>query len=382
MIQELTITGIRNIHTVSLKPAEHINVLYGANGSGKTSVLEAIHMLGLARSFRTPLIRKVISEGAERCTVFGRIETIEQSMIPIGVSRNVIDDSLLIRVDGETVRTVSALARLMPIQVINADTFNILEGSPKLRRKFIDWGVFHVKHSTFFAEWQRMQKVLKQRNSLLRRGSIESAELTSWNTEVAKAAEVIDQLRYHYIQQLVPVFNEVLQALTSFEQLSIQYYRGWDKNKALFDVLQSSLQRDLQIGHTSSGPQRADLKIRLGKHNVVDILSRGQLKLVICALKLAQGVLYSQQHKRDCIFLIDDLPSELDAGNRQKLCTALEQMQCQAFITCVDKEVLAHCWQPELDVRMFHVKHGFIELDENPEKQSIRLAERLEIAHE
>ena len=381
MIQQLSITDIRNLSSVSIKPSLSVNVLYGLNGSGKTSVLEAIHILGVARSFRTSRIKPVINRDAEVCTVFGRLGVTSGS-IPVGVSRNLRDETLQIRVSGENLKSTSELARLLPLQVINPDTFRLLEGSPKLRRNFIDWGVFHVKHHDFFPLWKRMQKALKQRNSLLRHGRINGSELTSWNIEFEKAASAIDVLRSDYIQRLTPVFSEVLSELTDLDNLTLQYYRGWDKERSLNEVLASGLARDAQSGYTHSGPQRADLRIRVGKVNAVDVLSRGQMKLVVCALKLAQGFLYKELSGKQCVFLVDDLPSELDIPHRLALCQLFQKMNCQTFITCVEKEALENCWLPETEVKMFHVKHGQITLDDNPGQQSIRRAESLEIEHE
>ena len=381
MIQQLTITAIRNLAPVTLQLSPAVNVLFGLNGSGKTSVLEAIHILGVARSFRTSRIKPVINRDARECTVFGRIGTNSQ-VIPVGVSRNSQEETRQIRVSGESLKSTAELARLLPLQVINPDTFSLLEGSPKLRRNFIDWGVFHVKHQDFFPLWKRMQKALKQRNSLLRHGRINDFELTSWNLEFEKAATVIDQLRDEYIQKLTPVFNRVLSELSDLNNLTIQYYRGWDRDRSLQEVLTSALERDMRSGYTHAGPQRADLRIRVGKGSAVDILSRGQLKLVVCALKLAQGFLYQEMQNKQCIFLVDDLPSELDIPNRQKLCQLFQTMKCQTFITCVDKGALANCWLPDTDVKMFHVKHGQITVDEHPGQQSICRAESLEIEHE
>ncbi|MGB0360792.1 MAG: DNA replication/repair protein RecF [Endozoicomonas sp.] len=381
MIQQLNINQIRNLLSVSLQPSPYVNILYGFNGSGKTSILEAIHLLGVARSFRTSRIKPVINKESETCTVFGRLGG-SSGAIPIGVSRNIMDESLLIRVSGESLKSTSELVKLLPLQVINPDTFRLLEGSPKLRRCFIDWGVFHVKHQDFFPIWKRMQKALKQRNYLLRHGKINGSELASWNAEFEKSAKTIDELRSGYVQKLIPVFKQVLSELLDIDDLNIQYYRGWDKERDLKEVLEYGLDRDIQSGYTHAGPQRADLRVRINRGNAIDILSRGQLKLVVCALKLAQGFLYKEIQGKQCVFLVDDLPSELDMVNRQKLCRLFQKMECQTFITCVDKEALESCWLPETEVKMFHVKHGQVELDAPPGQQSFRRTESLEILNE
>ena len=381
MIQQLTISDIRNLASVSFHPSSSINVLYGLNGSGKTSVLEAIHLLGMARSFRSTRLRPVINRESEKCTVFARLQTNDLGVVPVGVARDVKDEAFQIRVGGETLRSTSELAKLLPLQVINPDTFRLLEGSPKLRRHFIDWGVFHVKHRDFIPLWKRMQKALKQRNSLLRHGRINSSELPAWDLEFVKAAEAVDKLRQAYLERLIPVFHDVLSQLTDLTEISISYYRGWDKERPLIDVLQDGLQRDIQTGYTHSGPQRADLRVKLGKVNAVDILSRGQLKLVVCALKLAQGFLYTELSGKKCIFLVDDLPSELDTPHRRALCRLFQEMGCQTFITCVEHTALENCWLPEAEVRVFHVKQGTIQLDEEP-REEIRQVKSLEIEHE
>ena len=381
-IHKLNITDVRNLTSVSFRPSSSINIFYGLNGSGKTSILEAIHILGLARSFRTTRIKPVVQTGSEKYTVFGLIDDLQKStLLPVGISRGLSDEGAQIRIAGESIKSSSELARLIPIQVINPDTFKLLEGAPGLRRNFIDWGVFHVKHKEFFPVWKNMQKALKQRNSFLRHGRISESELSVWNHEFSKSAALVDQLRGDYIEQLLPYFYRILGVLCDLDGIKISYYRGWDKDRSLDDILQKGLNRDLLSGYTHSGPQRADLRVRTEKANAIDTLSRGQLKLVVCALKLAQGCLLSETTDNKCIFLVDDLPSELDALHRRALCHLLQQMDSQVFITCVDQDSLTDCWLPEVECKMFHVKQGQIELIENPVR-AIRQAKSLEIEHE
>ena len=210
-IRKLTITDVRNVRSASLEPSADVNVFYGQNGSGKTSLLEAIHILGVARSFRTPKVKPVIRAGAEKMTVFGLIDPSNgKQSLPVGVSKGLLDDNTLIRVAGETLYSSSELASLLPLLVINPDTFKLLEGSPGIRRNFIDWGVFHVKHDTFLPAWKSMQKALKQRNALLRQGRVSESELLVWNHEFVNAAEQVDILRKAHIEQLLPYFYNIL----------------------------------------------------------------------------------------------------------------------------------------------------------------------------
>lgn len=170
------------------------------------------------------------------------------------------------------------------MQLINPDSFRLLEGAPKIRRQFLDWGVFHVE-PRFMAAWQRLQKALRQRNSWLRHGTLDAASQAAWDRELCLASAEIDEYRRNYIKALKPVFERTLSELVELDGLTLSYYRGWDKDRELNEVLASSLHRDQQMGHTQAGPQRADLRLRIGANNAADILSRGQQNLwcVHCA---------------------------------------------------------------------------------------------------
>ncbi|WP_252177764.1 DNA replication/repair protein RecF [Endozoicomonas sp. 4G] len=366
-IHKLMIKDVRNLASATFSPSPDINIFYGLNGSGKTSILESIHLLGLARSFRSARLKPVIRHKQGKCTVFAQLQSNNDRLIPVGVSRDLEEENFQIRVAGESLKSTSELARLLPLQIINPDTFKLLEGSPRQRREFLDWGVFHVKHSEFLPLWKRTQKALKQRNSLLRHGKMTGSSLSSqlsvWDVELVRAAEAVDQLRQQYFDQLTPVFQEVLSQLTSLADIKITYYRGWDRERSLAEVLKENAVRELQTGYTQSGPQRADIRVRLEGNNAVDILSRGQLKLVVCALKLAQGYLFSKVTNSQCVFLVDDLPSELDAPHRKAMCKILQNMQSQVFITCVEPGALVDCWEPGIDLKVFHVKQGSVNLE-------------------
>jgi DNA replication and repair protein RecF len=357
-LTRFTVTAVRNLHPVTLSPSPRINILSGDNGSGKTSLLEAIHLLGLARSFRSTRLLPVIQYEQAQCTIFGQVQLGHGALSSLGISRD-RQGAFQIRIDGQNARSAAQLAETLPLQLINPDSFRLLEGVPKVRRQFLDWGVFHVE-PRFLPAWQRLQKALRQRNSWLRRGTLDSASQAAWDRELCLASDEIDGYRRSYIQALKPEFERVLAQLLEVSGLTLSYSRGWDKERDLSEVLSSSLLRDQQLGHTQAGPQRADLRIRHGAHNAVDILSRGQQKLVVCALKIAQGHLLNQTKRGQCIYLVDDLPSELDQQHRSALCRLLEDLDCQVFITCVDHELLRDGWSTETPVAMFHVEHGRI----------------------
>ncbi|WP_016915610.1 DNA replication/repair protein RecF [Vreelandella stevensii] len=353
-IKELTFHGLRNLAPTTLQPSPRINVLHGDNGSGKTSLLEGIHVLGMGRSFRTRQLKHAIQTDAPYMALHGRLAGDPE--VTLGVRRLRTQRELELRLRGEKGVRLAELVEAMPLQLINPDAFRLLEGSPAGRREFLDWGVFHVKHH-FLDAWRRTRRAVKHRNALLRRGRMVANELVVWEQELAQWGEEMDRLRLEWFSQFLPMFEETLHKLLPLPGLTLRYARGWDKQRSLAEVLRDSRETDQQMGFTQQGPQRADLRIRLNKQPAVEVLSRGQQKLVVSALKLAQGRLLESTTQRHCIYLIDDLPAELDDRHRHQFCHLLEEMQCQAFITSVEATALRNSWQPGTDIKMFHVKH-------------------------
>ncbi|WP_207060735.1 DNA replication/repair protein RecF [Motiliproteus sp. SC1-56] len=361
-LQSLTISGLRNIASLQLVLAPRTNIFSGPNGSGKTSILEAVHLLSLARSFRTSKYKHYIRHEEPHCTLFGRVAAPEGGVLPVGVQRDQ-GGTLKVRIAGETVESLATLAELLPVQLINADTFALLEGSPGVRRQFMDWGGFHLE-PRFFSAWKATRRALKQRNSLLKYGKLEPSVRAAWDAQLVARAEELDGYRTRYIEALIPCFERLLAELVELEGLRLQYYRGWDRNRPLDQVLAEGLERDRAQGFTQQGPQRADLRVKVGGVAAAEILSRGQQKLVVSALKVAQGYLLKELMGRHCIYLIDDLPAELDAQHRQRLCMLLERMNTQVLVTCTDASAFAGCWSNDTDVQEFPIRDG--KLANNP----------------
>ena len=278
---------------------------------------------------------------------------------PLGVSRD-LQGGLQAKIGGENLRSSSELAEHLPLQVINADSFDLLLGSPGYRRQFLDWGVFHVEHR-FHGVWQRFQKALKQRNSLLRHGKISDADLRPWDRELCEAGESVDEQRAQYFAELEPLFQRLVPRLSpDLGGVELRYRRGWDKSTSLQQALEGSARADREQGFTHVGPQRADVKVLSGAHAASEVLSRGQQKLVVCALKLAQGQLLSQRKGRSCLYLVDDLPAELDRQHCRRVAEVLMELETQVYITCVDTKEFAEAWPGEWLEKsaMFHVEHG------------------------
>jgi len=361
-LQRLLIQNLRNLNAVDINPSDRVNLIFGLNGSGKTSLLEAINVLALGRSFRSHKYKPLINHQQQDFTVFGKVITDEGTEIPIGIQRN-LNGEVQLKANGVPVNSIADLAVYLPVQVINSDTFLLLEGSPKVRRQFMDWLVFHVEHQ-FYPHWKDLQRCLKHRNSLLRRDRIDPFELSTWDKELAQLTEVIHSFRQSCVDQFTTVFHDLLTEFITLDDISISYQRGWDKHKNYIQVLTENFERDKRFGLTHSGSHRADLRITVSGQDAAEILSRGQQKLLVCALKIAQGLVFSRLTGRKCIYLVDDLPAELDERHRKLLTHWLHKMNTQVFITGVEQESLVASWQdkPDVDLKMFHVEHGEVKV--------------------
>lgn len=365
-ISRLAVQQFRNITLADLSFSPEINLIYGENGSGKTSILEAISLLGMGRSFRSHKYKTLINRDCDSLTIFSKLEEKGGVVLPLGVSR-FRNGTAEYRAAGESVPSAAELAKHLPVQVIEAHTFSLLEGSPNHRRQFMDWLVFHVEPE-FYPAWKAAQKCLKQRNSLLKRGSIEGFELAPWDLELIQQSEVIRACRQRCFDQLKLVFEELCSSVFPDQDAVITFYPGWERNSNYAQVLEASRSRDIASGYTHNGVHRADLRIKFGKALAIDVLSRGQQKLLVCALKVAQGILFNRLTGRRCVYLVDDLPSELDSANRGHLASWLKKIDCQVFVTGVDRDVMLDSWSEykDLDLCVFHVKHGKIEEEKYP----------------
>jgi DNA replication and repair protein RecF len=363
-IRRLSVRGVRNLAPLDIHPHSRVNFIYGDNGSGKSSLLESIALLSSGKSFRSTQIKQLIHHDADRleleCELDGTAGADAQTQDLY--SLRLRNGDVLFRLDGSVLTSQAQVATRLPVQVIEPNTFRLLVGSPEDRRQFLDWGVFHVEPG-FIEEWRIFRKVLKQRNSVLKQKEV--SWLDVWDGGFIEASEKIHQYRLAYLKVFVPQFESTLAALDAEIKVRLHYYPGWEKDSQLKDILTRQQDRDLQLGYTQSGPHRAELRIRVDKLPAADVLSRGQQKTVVAALKLTQGILYKQSCGNAPIYLVDDLASELDSRHRLALCQVLEDLKCQVFITSIEKQQLMDSWTPS-EFKVFHVEHGKIEEESLP----------------
>lgn len=352
-LNELEVRGLRNLTSLSLSLSPTINLLFGANGSGKTSVLEAVHLLGLARSFRTQQARKLIQDGCPATTVFGRVEVggIEHAL---GVEKR-LDGSGAIRVDGERQNSAARLAELLPLQLITPESHSLLTGEPRERRAYLDWGLFHVEHG-FLGLWKRYRRHLEQRNAGLRAGT-RDLEMELWEQGLAECGEQVTSMRQRYLQTITPLFERLFSSLLDEPPPRLLLRQGWPKEFSLLETLAKNRSSERSAGYTMAGIHRADIRLVVGNgRDAADILSRGQQKLTVCALRIAQMEHLQQVRGLRCTLLLDDLPAELDVEKRAALMKNVAASRAQCLVTATDRALVDIT--PWTDAAVFHVEHG------------------------
>lgn len=356
-ISRLIVQDFRNLNAVDLEFDSGFNFLVGNNGSGKTSLLEALFYLAHGRSFKSSVATRIISYEKPFFTLHGKVQE-SQHQWSVGLQKPRQGNSLM-KINGEEATKLADLAHLLPMQVITPEGLTLLNGGPSYKRAFLDWGLFHHQ-STFYTIWAKLNRVLKQRNAALQQVR-HYAQLEGWDKELVKLAYQVSQWRQNYSEELKVAIEESCHLFLPEIEITMSFHQGWDSSIEFGDLLKQNFERDQRLGYTFSGPQKADFRFRANGLPVEDVLSRGQLKLLMCALRLAQGEHLMQQKQRHCIFLIDDFASELDQYKRALLAERLQKSQSQVFVTAIDDNQLKQM-QPQQH-RLFRVEKGCIQQD-------------------
>ena len=372
IVERLRLANVRNIESATLELGQGVNLLVGANGAGKTAVLEAVHLLLRRRSFRTVRTREVIRHGAPHMGVSLDGEDAARGELRVSTVHDP-SGKVELRRNGERVRQASAVAALLPVQLMLPDLPDLVFGGPAGRRQWLDWGAFHVKQS--YADVQRdYNRALRQRNAALRgmagQGPGDGA-LHAWTDQVAELGEGLSEARQEYLTEVTAPVAECLHRLAPELQVSFGLQRGWS-GESLVSDLAAGLARDVKSGVTRVGPHRADVQVLFEGQAAASVLSRGQGKVLASALRIGQALdlgrrdgsedddaAQQTQAGRQTLFLVDDMGAELDEVHGQRFFDLLRDIGCQILATTVRPD----SWFPgvtEGAATMFHVEQGRI----------------------
>ena len=351
---ELRLENLRNISSLDLQLAPGINLFVGPNGAGKTSILEGAYLLSHAQSFRSGPANTLIRRGADQFNVFARIER-QSGPVQVGLSRDA--NGWAARINSDDAASLGHMLREYAQVCFEPGTHALISGGSDERRRFLDWGVFHVEPD-FMATARAFRRALHQRNALLKQGQSD-AELDSWDIELAHAGETLATMRRAYFQHYSRALTAALTIyLPELGQTTTRYGQGWSEETSLEEALRETRTLDRSRGYTGRGPQRADWSIAFAQAPLREHLSRGQEKLCALACVLAQAQLFADSRGEWPVIALDDLSSELDDAHQRLVVDTLSSCGAQVLISAI--EVPACLRAMDTPTSLFHVEHGSV----------------------
>lgn len=328
----MQLNNFRSYETVVINYHPKINVLYGRNGSGKTNLVEAIHYLSMAKSFRGAGDELLVKKGAK--------EALIEAVVKKGEATRQI--SILLSPKGKKIvinqKKVKKLSELLDtVHVLTfepRDTF-LFEALPKERRRFIDIEISRTNRE-YLAKISNFEKIHKERNSLLKQEKIDLDQLEVLDQQFAKVSEYICWQRARYIEKINKILIKMVKVLKGNEiQAKIVYEPflplGEGFAHRAYLALLKSRESDIRRQLTQNGPQREDFRLEYMEEKVEDYGSRGENRIMAIALKLCPYFLIQEESLKP-IVVLDDVLSELDEATRKRLLLFLERFE-QVFIT-------------------------------------------------
>ncbi len=344
-LAELRIQNLRCVESAALELSPELNLISGENGAGKTSILEAVFLLGRGRSFRTRMNEKLIRHGHHSLTVFGRTDADPPAAAGVEVTR----EGTRARINGRDAETLLELSTVLPVQSIDPEIHKLIDQGPERRRRWLDWLVFHVE-PTFAREWTRYQRALKQRNAVLRAGG---ADFAVWDAALVEHGTAMTTARQRALHRLEPYLAALFARFAGLE-VSVAFHGGWVGSQSLEEALRATADRDRARGTTTAGPHRADVLLRFRNRSARETLSRGQQKLTAVAMIVSQLKLLQAELGARAVLLLDDPAAELDANNLARLFEELGGLQSQMIATSLTPETSLF----QAPKATFHVEQG------------------------
>jgi DNA replication and repair protein RecF len=378
-VAKLITQNFRNLDGAPINFHPKLNFFIGDNGSGKSSLLEALFFLGHGKSFRSSKVDTLVCHETK-----GFVVSVKDCQdCQLGLSRDLTSGLTVIKVDGQRQSKLSVLAKNIAVQIVTPESFKLFFGGPKERRRFIDLGMFHVKHD-FSNKWKNFNRVLKQRNASIRLSATNQSPendsmLSYWTEQFCQLSIDVSNLRSGYVSEIIQELNIWLAILLPSinERVTVQYLQGWPKNKTLIDTLNNYKEKEASYGYSFYGSHKFDVKFLLDNKAIETELSRGQQKLFLLALTFAQASFIARVKLVKPILLIDDIGAELDFNSRTALSVAIGKLDCQVIITAIEPNVLQPFIGSSEDRKysMFHVKHGKV-IEKYPDDSEFNKSEK------
>lgn len=358
IIEKLTLRNFRNYEETVLTPHEGVNLFFGANGSGKTNLLEAIHYCALGKSHRITGDQSAvrIGESFAVCSVSVRSGGVKRELsvrlVPNEAAKKVI------LLDQKQIRRFSDMMGCLQCVIFSPEDLGLIREGPSVRRRYLDMMISQVNRGYFIA-LQQYRAGLEQRNAVLKNMRADPRQnaglLEVFEQAMAGPAAVIVEERKRVVEMLSSLAEETYRGISGREEEAFQasYHSAFRESENVQEdfirVMRENREEDLRLGVTSAGPHRDDLNLSLNRKNMKVYASQGQIRTAALSLKLAQMKALRQMSGEPPVLLLDDVMSELDKERRMRLVREISDYQ--TFITCTDESDL----ELESDRRIYHV---------------------------
>ena len=344
-ILSLELKNFRNYPYAIVDFDDGLNVLFGKNASGKTNMLESVYLCSVFHSPRTTKDKEMILLGQSKAQVKLNIEKrFRKHTICLQIDEQ---GKKKVAVDGIPVNRAGELLGILGVVFFSPDEMKLVKESPSERRRFLDVGLSQQQKAYFLA-LQRYNKTLKQKNNLLKEYRFNpnvDDMLDVWDTGLAKEGAIIIEKRIEYIATLNDAAGKFHKALSSEQEtLTLSYESGSktdvqkDLQEELYKAIVAARQKDKELGFSTVGPHRDDIKIEINGKDSRKFASQGQQRTAALALKLAETEIFKEKFGEYPVLILDDAMSELDRPRRLRLIDMVKKFQ--TIITCTEPDCI------------------------------------------
>lgn len=359
-IQELKLLNFRNYEKIQITFANHLNIIYGKNGSGKTNLVEAIYVLALTKSFKQVQDKILIRNNTNLTKVEGTIQNKYQNTYKVLLT----PEGKKVKIDNTKITKISDYISKINIVLFHPNDLKMIKDTPSIRRKYLNIAISQL-NVDYLRKLNDYNKLIKTRNVYLKKMYVNGNSLHSYLDVITeKLIEIgleIYNYRFEYISQINKFIEVIYEKITGQENLKVNYcsdFHGKSKEE-LLKIYQKNLSKDLTFGKTNFGVHHDDLDFILQDLALKDYGSEGQQKNAVISWKFCEIAILREKKSVTPILILDDLLSELDDVKIQNIFKFIDK-DIQTFITTTEIEKVVSLLGDK-EYKKIHVTNGKLE---------------------
>ncbi len=359
-IQNLKLLNFRNYNQLAVTFDNHLNIIYGKNGSGKTNLVEAIYVLAITRSFRQINDKTLIKSGTNLTKIEGMLNDEFQTTFKIIIN----NDGKKVKINNNKITRISDYVSKINVVLFNPNDLKMIKDTPSIRRKYLNIGLSQL-HIEYLKKLNDYNKLLKIRNAYLKQMYLNGNAMTTYlqviTEKLIDSGLEIYQMRENYLKNLNLYLKDIYKKIALDGDLVVQYDSDYQNKsrKELINLYNKNLKRDLAFGKTNIGIHHDDFHLYLDEYDLKDYGSEGQQKNAVIAWKFSEICIFKKEKNVTPILILDDLLSELDVEKIKNILQFIEQ-DIQTFITTTEIEKLSFLLKDK-NYKKFFISNGLLE---------------------